>query len=78
VVSRPLVIIAIIALAALFVPPLLPWAYDQIDWDAVRAAPFSVAHPAGSDSVGRDVLARTLVGTRITLGVALAAKPTNS
>jgi oligopeptide transport system permease protein len=73
VLSRPLLIIAAITLAALLIPPLLPWAYDQIDWNAVRAAPFSAAHPAGSDSVGRDVLARTLVGTRVTLGVALAA-----
>src|SRR3546814_19856900 len=30
-------------------------------------------HLLGTDNVGRDLLARTLIGTRVTLGVALAA-----
>lgn len=60
-------------LAALLLPFALPWSYDQIDWDGVRAAPFAHGHPLGTDSVGRDLLARTLIGTRITLTVAGAA-----
>jgi oligopeptide transport system permease protein len=68
----PLLIVALIVLAALFVPPLLPWRFDVIDWNAVRAAP-SASHWLGTDSVGRDLLARTLVGTRVTLSVAFAA-----
>lgn len=68
-----LVIIALIALAALLGPYALDWRYDMIDWQAVRAAPFSDGHVMGTDSVGRDLLARTLVGTRVTLGVASAA-----
>jgi oligopeptide transport system permease protein len=68
----PLLIVALIVLAALFVPPLLPWRFDVIDWNAVRAAP-SAWHWLGTDSVGRDLLARTLVGTRVTLSVAFAA-----
>ena len=66
-------VIAIIVLAALFVPLLLPWPYDVIDWDAVRAGPMTGTHLLGTDNVGRDLLARALVGTRVTLGVALAA-----
>lgn len=62
-----------VALAALLVPPLLPWSYDQIDWNGVRAAPFTHGHLLGTDSVGRDLFARTLIGTRITLAVAGAA-----
>ncbi|MES1973718.1 MAG: ABC transporter permease subunit [Pseudomonadota bacterium] len=62
-----------IALAALLLPLLLPWNYDQIDWSGVRAAPFSHGHLLGTDSVGRDLLARTLIGTRVTLMVAGAA-----
>jgi oligopeptide transport system permease protein len=70
--SRPLVLVALIVTAALLIPLLSPWPYDVIDWNAVRAAP-SWSHPLGTDSVGRDLLARTFVGTRVTLGVALAA-----
>lgn len=69
----PLLIVAIIAIAALIVPPLLPWTHSAIDWDAVRAPLFAPSHLFGTDTVGRDLLARTLVGTRVTLAVALAA-----
>jgi oligopeptide transport system permease protein len=65
--------IAGVVLGALLLPPLLPWAYDQIDWSGVRAAPFTRGHLLGTDTVGRDLLVRTLVGTRITLAVATAA-----
>ncbi|MEO9130395.1 MAG: ABC transporter permease subunit [Sphingomonas sp.] len=65
--------IVTVALAALLLPFLLPWSYDQIDWSHVRAAPFTHSHLLGTDSVGRDLLARTLIGTRITLAVAGAA-----
>ena len=69
----PLIIVGVIVVAALLVPPLLPWGYDVIDWNAVRAGPLTGSHLLGTDNVGRDLLARTLVGTRVTLGVALAA-----
>jgi oligopeptide transport system permease protein len=69
----PLIVVGVIVAAALLVPPLLPWSYDVIDWNAVRTGPLTGAHLLGTDNVGRDLLARTLVGTRVTLGVALAA-----
>jgi len=69
----PLIIVGVIVAAALLVPPLLLWGYDVIDWNAVRAEPLTGSHLLGTDNVGRDLLARTLVGTRVTLGVALAA-----
>ncbi len=69
----PLAFLALIAVAALIGPALLPWSYDSIDWNAVRVAPLSPGHFFGTDSVGRDLLARTLTGTRITLAVAIAA-----
>ena len=68
-----LFIVALILLAALLGPLLIDWRYDAIDWNAIRAAPLSPGHVMGTDSVGRDLLARTLIGTRITLGVAAAA-----
>ena len=69
----PLLILAMVLTAALAGPALLRWRYDAIDWSAVRAPPFVTSHPLGTDSVGRDLLARTLVGTRVTLAVAAAA-----
>ncbi len=71
--KAPLIIVGVIVAAALLVPPFLPWGYDVIDWNAVRAEPMTGTHALGTDNVGRDLLARTLVGTRVTLGVALAA-----
>ncbi len=66
-------LLAAIIIIALVGPLLLPWPYDQIDWASVRAHPLTGSHLFGTDSVGRDLLARTLVGTRVTLSVALAA-----
>lgn len=68
-----LTIVGVIALLALIVPPLLPWSHSAIDWDAVRAPLLAPGHLFGTDTVGRDLLARTLMGTRVTLAVALAA-----
>lgn len=69
----PLIIVALIALAALLLPLLLPWDYAQIDWDHVRAGLLAPGHILGTDDLGRDRLARLLVGTRTTMSVAFAA-----
>mgnify|MGYP003647423208 FL=1 len=69
----PLVIVLVIVALALSLPWLLPWTYDQIDWNAVRAPAFSGSHIFGTDEIGRDRLARLAAGTRITLMVAIAA-----
>lgn len=68
-----LFIVAAIVLAALLIPPFLPWHYAQIDWSSVHAPLFSDGHLLGTDDVGRDRLARLLAGTRVTLSVAVAA-----
>ncbi len=68
-----LIIVALIALAALLIPSLLPWSHAAIDWEYVRAPLFTHGHFLGTDDLGRDRLARLLVGTRITMSVALAA-----
>lgn len=61
-----------LVVAAVLLPWLLPWPPAAIDWNAV-AAPVSWSHPLGTDSVGRDLLARTLAGAQVTLLVAGAA-----
>ncbi|KRB82812.1 peptide ABC transporter permease [Sphingomonas sp. Root710] len=68
-----LILIGLIIVAALLGPLAIEWRYDAIDWSMVRGPPFTGDHLMGTDSVGRDLLARTLVGTRVTLGVAAAA-----
>lgn len=69
----PLLLVGLTALAAILLPPFLPWSHDAIDWTGLRLPPFSESHILGTDSIGRDRLARLLVGTRISLAVALAA-----
>ena len=69
----PIWIVAALIAAALILPMILPWTYDEIDWDAVRAPAFSDGHLLGTDEIGRDRLARLAAGTRITIMVAIAA-----
>lgn len=60
--------LAIIVLIAVFAPIVLPWVAIQHagDLTAIRQGP-SIHHLLGSDSLGRDVLQRLLVGTRVTM-----------
>jgi oligopeptide transport system permease protein len=68
-----IIVILVIVLAAAFGPMFLAWRYDAIDWQAIHTAPLVRGHLVGTDAVGRDLLARTLVGARVTLAVAIAA-----
>ncbi|PZO82028.1 MAG: nickel ABC transporter permease [Mesorhizobium amorphae] len=56
-----------LALAAPLVAPYDPIAQDA----AVRLQGPSLAHPFGTDNFGRDILSRTIWGTRIDLQIAL-------
>lgn len=65
-------IVVAVALAVLVVPPLA-----QLDQQAVDLAnkldPPSLAHPFGTDDVGRDLLLRCIYGLRVSLLVGLVA-----
>ncbi|MCX4820983.1 ABC transporter permease [Streptomyces sp. NBC_01142] len=71
-VSVSVVIVAAVVLAVLVVPPLV-----QLDQQAVDLArklqPPSLAHPFGTDDVGRDLLLRCVYGLRVSLLVGLVA-----
>ena len=67
------VVLSLIA-ASLFVPAWLPWDHEEVDFTAFRAPPsIETRHYFGTDQNGRDLLARTLYGTRVSLAVAALA-----
>ena len=66
-----LVVFLLIVLIAVFAPLIAPYSpYDNSF--ALREAP-SLAHPFGTDELGRDVLSRTIYGARVSLIVGVAA-----
>ncbi len=67
-----LVIITIIVLGTVFGPILYPLDPFEIDIDIANQAA-SLDHPMGTDNLGRDVMARVLIGGRISLAVGFAA-----
>jgi oligopeptide transport system permease protein len=67
-------LLALISLACVVGPWLLPHAFDSADWDAMSVAPtLKNAHFWGTDEAGRDLLVRCLIGGRISLTVGLLA-----
>ena len=65
------IIVAAILLIGGFGPLLAPYGPLSPDYPAARQAP-TLAHLGGTDDFGRDILSRTLYGTRISLGVGFA------
>ena len=69
-----LVLLAIITLACLIGPMVLPHEFDTADWDSMSQPPTTKnMHWWGTDESGRDLLVRCLVGGRISLMVGLLA-----
>jgi len=79
-----IIVLTVIALLAVVGPFLLAYRYDYIDYSVVSCAPDWWPDPAvlcnaggthwfGTDSVGRDLLVRTLYGARVSLAVGLIA-----
>ncbi len=71
-----LVIIGLMALAAIFAPLIT---HQTATFDPAYTptddifAPVSLQHPLGTDDLGRDVLARMLLGARVSLSVGITA-----
>ena len=53
--------------SCVFLPYLLPWSATQFDYSLLAAAAPSLRHPLGTDSLGRDELARVISAGRISL-----------
>ena len=73
--ARAAGLLALIVLLCLIGPWLSPHAVDSIDFDGpwAQAPAWAGAHWFGTDSLGRDVLVRTLEGGRVSLLVGLCA-----
>lgn len=67
-----LVIFFLIVAVVLIAPQLIPYGEAEIDVAAFNAAPSS-KHLLGTDTVGRDVLARLLYGGRVSLFVGVVS-----
>jgi peptide/nickel transport system permease protein len=63
-------ILILLYFAAIATPWVAPYGYDEIDFTAINSPP-SLAHPMGTDSLGRDELTRVLYGGRVSLMVGL-------
>ena len=69
-----LLILSCIVMACVLGPLLLPYSYEDTDWNQMGIAPTLTGwHLFGTDELGRDLLVRTLVGGRISLTVGLLA-----
>jgi peptide/nickel transport system permease protein len=66
-----LIIIALLALVAIFGPLLAPYHPDLDDFGILQAP--SLEHPMGTDSFGRDLLSRLIIGTRVSFSVGFLA-----
>jgi peptide/nickel transport system permease protein len=65
-------LLAVLILVALLAPLLAPYDPEHIDATRVLAAP-DLAHPLGSDQLGRDLLSRLLFAYRTSLMVAIGS-----
>jgi peptide/nickel transport system permease protein len=66
------VVLGILAAVAILAPVIAPGGYDEQNLLLRYGLP-SVAHPLGTDDLGRDVLVRLIYGARISLTVASIA-----
>jgi peptide/nickel transport system permease protein len=67
-----LVVIALLVVTAVFGELLAPYGVNEIQMDRRLEGP-SLAHPFGTDQLGRDILSRVMVGSRVSLVVGAVA-----
>ena len=69
-------VLLIVAFVTIFARGILPYEFDQMDLRARLAPPLplegsSLAHPLGTDKLGRDVLSRLMIATQTSILLAL-------
>lgn len=66
-----IVVLVLFVLIAIVAPYFVPWTIREVDWSAFRSPPnWETQHYLGTDQNGRDMLARLLQGTQMSLLVA--------
>jgi oligopeptide transport system permease protein len=68
-----LILLAVLFVAAAVGPYLTAFPFDQINKNDVWLPPLTGGHLLGSDALGRDLLARLLIGLRVSLAVGVVA-----
>jgi oligopeptide transport system permease protein len=68
-----MVVLGLLGLAAVFGPLLVPFTYDQVNKPDVWSPPLTGGHLLGADALGRDLLARLLIGLRVSLAIGFVA-----
>jgi oligopeptide transport system permease protein len=66
-------VLALLVVLAVVGPYLTPFGYDRVDKEDVWLPPLQAGHLLGSDALGRDLLARLLMGLRVSLAIGLVA-----
>jgi peptide/nickel transport system permease protein len=65
-------VVAVLATACFAAPLVAPYDFDAIDLGNIRQPP-SLAHPMGTDDLGRDLLTRVLYGGRVSILIGVLA-----
>ena len=68
-----MIVLGLLVLCALIGPFVTPYAYDEINKNDVWLAPLTGNHLIGSDSLGRDLLARLFTGLGVSLAIGAVA-----
>lgn len=65
-------VVAVLGTACFAAPVIAPYDFDAIDLGNIRQPP-SLAHPMGTDDLGRDLLTRVLYGGRVSILIGVLA-----
>jgi oligopeptide transport system permease protein len=68
-----MIVLGLLVAAAVAGPYLAPFRYDAVNKSDVWLAPLQHGHLFGNDALGRDLLARLLMGLRVSLAIGLVA-----
>jgi oligopeptide transport system permease protein len=68
-----LTVLGLLFVAALIGPSLIGWRFDIVNKTDVWVAPMTAGHLLGTDSLGRDLLVRLLMGLRVSLAIGVVA-----
>ena len=68
-----MIVLGLLVLCAVIGPLVVPYAYDEINKNDVWLPPLTGGHLLGSDSLGRDLLARLFTGLGVSLAIGAVA-----